>query len=162
MAGPTSPDAWMWETGKVLRCPFGEASFHAGIPAILKRLRMKDSPYAQMCQSAHDSPDGPTTWYCMAQKIPLKIPSGMAKKMLAHLKTRNVGKLQGLLQQDGVLQPADESAQAPLRFDRDSYADVYNKYCLVWRVGQDSRLNSICFLHKKNNNILSLGARVTV
>ena len=104
---------------------------------------MKDSPYVQMCQSAHDSPDGPTTWYCMAQKIPLKIPSGMAKKMLTHLKTRNVGKLQGLLQEDGVLQPADESAQAPLRFDRDSYAAVYNKYCLVWRVGQDSRLNSI-------------------
>ena len=158
MGCPTSPDDWMWSTGRVLRRPFGEACFYAGIKPILRRMRLPNSPYYSKLKSASDSPDGPTVWYCMAQKVPLKIPPHTAMKMLTHMRTRNVQSLQGILRKDGILQPADESEQAPLRFDLDSYRDLHNTYCLVWRVGKDSRslvfLSCLSFTEGKRSQLL--------
>ncbi|CAE7677314.1 unnamed protein product [Symbiodinium sp. CCMP2592] len=40
---PKNPDSWMMEKGQVLRAPFGKLRFYAGIPALVKRLKLPNT-----------------------------------------------------------------------------------------------------------------------
>ena len=40
---PKNPDSWMMGAGKVLRAPFGKLRFYAGIPALVKRLKLPNT-----------------------------------------------------------------------------------------------------------------------
>ena len=127
-AFPRRPDAWMLgKHGVRLRMPFGKLCLFAPIPALLKRFRMKRTPYLQ------EDRTGSTRWACCAVSKPESVPACMLSQIRSLLRERSCEVLSQKLQTLGIV----TAQEAGHYFDREKCDALFNRFCLQWVLDSD-------------------------
>jgi hypothetical protein len=122
---PDSADGWMLGSKPhMVKKPF--TRFNFGFLPIASLIRRFSDRHG--CLQCMNTPS--CSYYCMPLSKPQPLPAQTVQRMVAVLKARKVAAIRQLLEADGILERTDH-AGAPLRFNREKYAETWHTFCVL-------------------------------